>query len=106
MDWLTEGDRNTNSLNRKSSQRAKKNHISKLEGANGSLETSRRNFEHIAVSYFRNIYASKAVQIQFEEGFSCLALPSFAYTSTAQSLLYYTAFDQYKMEKEKSGLEK
>lgn len=42
----------------------------------------------------------------FEEGLSCLALPSFAYTSTAQSLLYYTAFDQYKMEKERSGLEK
>lgn len=56
VDWLREGDRNTRYFQRRAVWRARKNLIKKLKKDDGVWCTAPTDMEHMASSYFKEIY--------------------------------------------------
>lgn len=56
--WLREGDRNTCSFHVRASYRARKNHIERLEDADGCWLTSEELISKVARKYFVDLFAT------------------------------------------------
>jgi hypothetical protein len=56
MDWLREGDKNTNFFHSKAVWRARKNKIKMLKDDEGRCHTDRASMSAVVMSYFQNLF--------------------------------------------------